>query len=100
MTFENWKLQSIRLRAMADRTSSMIRTRARATALKAGLDPSIAFLHAHNAMVGRDNGRPWPEVDYSLARKVLWLEGRSWEPHRIAGRISRRAWERINHDVR
>lgn len=43
----------------------------------------------HNAMIGRDTGRPWPEVDYAqlrraihvdtvLRRRVYDLESRLW----------------------
>lgn len=92
ITFDQWRAQAQSLNQRADKVRSMIVARARKTALDAGLDPAIFSLHAHNAMCGFHNGRPWPEVNYSLVRRVQWLESKSWEPSRIAERIIDRKW--------
>jgi hypothetical protein len=78
------------VRERVERLSRAIVARARGVARQAGLDPSMPFLHAHNALVSLDHGRPWPEVDYELVRKVQSLERRSWEPYRILERWSRK----------
>jgi hypothetical protein len=90
-----WQALAIQVEAIGERTRQAIMQDARETALRAGLDPSIPFLHAHNACVSADAGKPWRGVDYSLARRVLWLEKRSWEPTRIASRIVSRAYDRL-----
>ena len=95
MQFSQFQQFSRVVHERADRISRMIVDRARAEAARAGLDPSMPFLHAHNAVVSFDGGRPWPEVDYKLARRVLWLERRSWEPGRLAERIIDRAWKAV-----
>ena len=73
-----------------DRLHRAIVARARRVARQAGLDPSMPFLHAHNALVSFHYGHPWPEVDYDLVRKVRWLEDRSWRPYRLLERWSRK----------
>jgi len=78
------------LRQRADQLSRTIVDRARLVARQAGLDPNMPFLHAHNAMCGLEFGRPWKGVDYSLCRKVLWLEQRSFRPHRLLDSLYRR----------
>lgn len=95
MTFEQWRQFAQVTHARADRVSAAIVLRARQTAYSAGLDGSMPFLHAHNAMCGLHYGKPWPEVNYSLCRRVLWLERKSWEPSRLAERIIARAWATV-----
>lgn len=82
------------LRPRAERLQASIVAEARLTAAQAGLDPTICFLHAHNASVSAYYGKPWPEVDYRLVRRVLWLEQKSFEPGRIIDRILQRAFDR------
>lgn len=95
MTFTQWQQQAQALHQRANRLSKAIVADARATARQAGLSPEMPFLHAHNALCGLHYGKPWAEVDYSLARKVLWLEKKSWEPSRLVERILRRSWEQV-----
>lgn len=95
ITFQEWQATYTALRQRTDRLSAAYVARARQVAAAAGLDPQICFLHAHNAMCSREYGRPWPEVNYSLCRKVLWLERKSWEPSRLLTRISDRLWKRV-----
>lgn len=94
-TFPEWQRFASALHARAAALSVAIVTRARAVATAAGLDPAYPFMHAHNAINSRAQGRPWTDVDYGKARLVLRLEQRSWEPHRIARRIIERAFERV-----
>lgn len=100
MTFEqeiraDFQRRMLDVSNRAKRLSENIVKEARETARKAGLSPEMPFLHAHNALCGKEYGKPWPEVNYSLARKVLWLEKKSWEPREIADRIYRREWNRM-----
>lgn len=83
------------IRQRADRLSRNIIAEARRTAKEAGLSPEMPFLHAHNAMCSQHYGNPWPEVNYSMARRVLWLEQKSYEPHRLADVIWKRMWNRM-----
>lgn len=80
--------------ARAKRLADRIIADARRTARAAGLSPEMPFLHAHNAMCSFEAGKPWPEVNYSLARKVLWLEQKSFEPSRLASALYKRAFNR------
>jgi len=95
MTFEAWKELAENLGNRAKALSCSIVAQARVVAREAGLDPSICFLHAHNAIVSREYGHPWPEVDYKLARKVLHLEKKSFEPGRLAEAVVSRTWKRV-----
>lgn len=95
MRYPEFQAYAARVRTIADRAHRLIDREARITAQRAGLDPQIAYLHAHNALCGLEYGKPWPEVDYSLARRVLWLERKAWEPSRLADSIVRRALTRI-----
>ncbi len=85
--YERFRIRATQLGTRADKLSAMIVDRARRTAQAAGLDPSMPFLHAHNALCSQHYGNPWPEVDYSLARKIKYLEERSFEPYRIVDPI-------------
>ena len=63
--------------------------RIRKVARQAGLDPDY-HPHAHNAMCSYNQGRPWPGVDYSLVRKVLWLQSHQFDAYRVLDRYRRR----------
>jgi hypothetical protein len=95
ITFAQWTQLASALHARADRVSKMIHAEARRTCKAAGLDPDLLGIHPHNAMCGWHNGKPWPEVNYSLCRRTLWLIERSYEPNRIVERILARAWSRV-----
>lgn len=43
--------------------------RAKALCKASGLDPELLGIHPHNATVSRNNGKPWPGVDYALVAK-------------------------------
>ena len=87
MDYEQWRKQAQLLDRRADECRDRIVMRARKVARAAGLSPTMPFLHAHNAMVSREHGRPWREVNYDLARLVLHLEQKSYQPGRLAARI-------------
>jgi hypothetical protein len=95
MTLREWQEKSRAASERARSVAASIIDRARETARLAGLDGSMPFLHAHNALCGLHYGQPWSGVDYSLARKVLWLEEQSWKPGRLADAYSRRIYEKI-----
>ena len=63
--------------------------RIREVARQAGLDPDY-HPHAHNAMVAYNQGRPWPNADYSLVRKVLWMQDHLYDAYKILGRYCKR----------
>lgn len=92
---EEWQEKARAARERAERVAEAIRERARKVAREAGLDPSIAFLHAHNAQVSADYGKPWPGVNYALVRRVLWLEKQSWVPHRLSDAYARRLYQTV-----
>ena len=94
-SFAEWQRFAGNLKERAKTCRNQIIDRMRETALQAGLDPQIAGLHAHNAMCSFHSGHPWPECDYSLVRRVLWLEEQSFVPERLAARIIERAWQRV-----
>lgn len=60
--------------------------RARQLGEQAGFGRDMPFLMAHNAMCAADAGKPWRGTDYRLVRRILWLEQRSFLPHRILSR--------------
>ncbi len=74
----------------ADRIRNMICDRAREACQEAGLDPNLLGIHPHNAMIDREAGRLWPEVNYSKCRLTLRLLDYQWEPGRIVDRWYRR----------
>lgn len=49
--------------------------RARAVINAAGCEMGC---HHHNALVSLDRGKPWPEIDYKLARKGEWMLSRQY----------------------
>jgi hypothetical protein len=94
--FAAWQQVARRVREMAERTERMMDSDARRTAGMAGLDPNMPYLHAHNAMCGLNSGKPWAEVDYSLARRVLWLEEKQFHVGRLAERVICRAYNQFS----
>ena len=95
MRFTEWQVYAQSIDARAESLSRSIVERARKAAGEAGLDPSMPFLHARNAIVSRDYGKPWPEVNYSKARLVLKLEKDSWVPSRLADIAIARAFQTV-----
>ena len=64
--------------------------RARKVARAAGIDSNMCFLMAHNALVALHYGKPWAKVDYSLIRKVLWIEKHLYDSSRVLERYCRK----------
>jgi hypothetical protein len=95
MTLREWQTEAVGLRARAQRLSARMVAEARELAGQAGLDPTAPFHHAHNALVAAEVGHPWPEVNYSLARRIRWLQGRSFIPGQLVDSIIRRHWARV-----
>ena len=82
--------------ARADRYRAMVQVRIRQTAKDAGIDPSMYTLHASNAMASFNSGHPWPGVNYSLVRKVRWLERtKLYAAHEIVHRYYLRKQKQI-----
>jgi len=55
----------------------------------AGIDPDY-IPHAHNALISYAQGRPWPNVNYSLVRKIRRLDDHMFDANRILERYVRR----------
>lgn len=96
LTFAQWQQLAQIVNSRAERIRRMIDREIRRTGEAAGLGRECPAHLAHNALCGLENGKPWPEVNYSLARRVLWLSNtRQWEPGRLAESILARAWKRV-----
>ena len=74
----------------ADNVHKMIVERARKVTYQAGLDGSIMEIHLHNALLSADNGKPWPEVNYKLARKARFILSKEWRPQEILRELNKR----------
>ena len=81
----------------AERISKAIIQRARKAAQDAGLDPELLGIHPHNAMVSFNQGRPWPNVDYSKVRLCLRLIERSYVPSSIVDRWCKRIYKELGN---
>lgn len=90
VSHEEWCEKYTRMRDIADRISAYRNQRAKQVCKAAGLDPGCIGVHPHNAMVGLHYGRPWPDVDYSLVRKCLWIMEHQFDGHRILEKWDRR----------
>lgn len=95
MNFQEWQTKTRRADAIAERTSKMIIERARKACIAAGLSGDLLGIHPHNAMCSFNVGKPWPNIDYSLVRKSLYLQKKSFEPGDIARKLSKRIWSEI-----
>jgi hypothetical protein len=42
--------------------------------------------HARNAWLAYKDGKPWPEVDYNLVRKILWMRSHLYDAYEILRR--------------
>jgi hypothetical protein len=94
--FDRWQEYARTLSQRAHNVRSSMTDRARALAEKAGLDPSMPFLHAHNAMVSYDHGHPWKGVDYRYVRQIQALEKRLFDTDRKAGLLKQKAWHKFS----
>lgn len=95
MTFQQWQDFARNLHEREERLLTLIDKEIRDTARRAGIDPSIYPIHAHNALASLHTGHPWPEVDYSLVRRVKWLEQRMWAASRLFSKVIENAWQKV-----
>lgn len=88
MEFTEWYKKITHMTAIADRIHDMRLRRLKQMCKAAGLDPTMLGIHLHNAMVSYNQGHPWPEVDYTICKKVDYLEksGWLWEAYEIVHR--------------
>jgi hypothetical protein len=85
-----------KMKAIADQIRAMREARFRKLATEAGLDPKIAHIHVHNALVSLHYGHPWPGIDYSKVKAARRVEDTIFEPYRILER-----WDsRVRSSVR
>lgn len=93
----NTRLLSYRtLRDRADAVRESIWRRAQAHTIAAGLDCAGTI---HNAIVSRDNQKPWRGVDYDHADKAQALFGRQFCAHRWLSRlVERRGYSAFTWD--
>jgi hypothetical protein len=66
------------IKARADRITQMRNDRLRKMCKDAGLSPDLLGIHPHNAMCDYPNN-PWPEVNYTICKKLDWLQRTGWE---------------------
>ncbi len=96
MTIQDWQHRAVSVRDQAERTSLMIRHRARVAFDQAFGYQTAAFLcfhYSHNWQ-----GQTWLTPDQARAvRYVLHLEQKAWQPGRIADRIVRRKWAKVQY---
>lgn len=78
-----------RAQQIARRVATSRMDRARAACREAGLGDWNGCT-VHNAMLAMEDGKPWPEVNYSALRRAVWLEQKSFEPSAIVDRFYRR----------
>src|SRR5215831_17653825 len=101
LTLDEWNARYGVMRELADRYRGAVVGRMRATAAAAGLDPAYPAMHAHNAMCGLENGQAWHEVDYSLVRRVLWLDRDvQWRASDVLNRWVERTWPAVVEAMR
>lgn len=67
----------------------------------AGLDGDLLGIHPHNAMVSFHYGKPWPNVDYKIVRKILWMmDNKQWSAHHVLDRLyDRYCQENRSHEL-
>ena len=95
MTYAEWQALAARTDAAVKRIEAMKDKEIRQTATAAGISADIWPIHSHNAAVSAHYGHPWPEVNYKLLRRVLWLESHLFDASRLRERILARAWNQI-----
>ena len=87
MTTVRWSYTEAKRHAAAISKAKLARWRK--TVKAAGLDPNYGA-HPNNAMCAYDAGKPWPNVNYSLVRKALWLDRHMFDANRILDRYCRK----------
>jgi hypothetical protein len=70
LTNAEWQKAYADLKMLAGMMSRIFNDLARHISADAGLSPDLLGIHPHNALVSRDAGQPWAEVDYNRAQAV------------------------------
>jgi|CXWL01.1.fsa_nt_gi hypothetical protein len=70
MTLQAYQERYAAIRARVQAYEASVYNRARNAAHAAGVDLGCAL---HNCILAGKEGKPWGEVDYSLARRAQWL---------------------------
>lgn len=68
-----------KIKDAANRIGQMRHDRLVKMCKQAGLSPDLLGIHPHNAMCGYHAGKPWKDVDYSVCKKLDWLQRTGWE---------------------
>lgn len=90
MDFKTWQNRAQYAHAVADRIVKMAHANAVRTMHRAGVsDPNCL----HNALVSAEWCKPWPEVNYRLARRAKWEFDRQFRAHDVACRYTARLWD-------
>lgn len=86
----NRKVSYEAVTAAAKRIDALVIARHRSMARAAGLDPQLLGIHPHNAMCSLHYGKPWPEVDYRICKRLDWeqKQGFAFRGYRIADELS------------
>ena len=88
MTQVEWSEMYGKMKAISERIHESRLQKIVAMCKEAGLAPEIWSLHLHNCMVAYNRGKPWPNVNYDIAKKAYYLEksGYLYEASRIVNR--------------
>lgn len=95
VTFEQWERLAQNLHNHADKVAAAFRARAKELCQESGLDPSLLGIHPHNAMVSFEQGKPWPNVDYTKVKLCLWFLDNQWMVYNETEKLISEAW--ANH---
>ena len=74
MTHAEYLEKYRQLKERANKIENSVRNRMKKLCKESGLDPDLLGIHPHNAMVSYNAGHPWKGINYSLVRKIQWLE--------------------------
>ena len=95
MTIQDFQAKAKLARERAERIRSY-RDKAMRQALDAsGIGAWSGLNVLHNALLARADGRPWPEVDYSAARRASYLESHLFDAHAIADAYTDRLYKAV-----
>lgn len=92
-TFASWQVRSTQYHAIAQRIDQMGFVRANALFRQAGV--GTARNVAHNAMLARASGRPWPEINYSCLRAAIRADAQRSAGYTILHRWQARVWPTV-----
>ena len=90
-SFQQWEQFSKDVHAIASRVSSSLDIEARKLGEVHGFGYHSCYHHAHNWLLGNF----LTQEQVKAAKRILYLQDKSWEPYRIASRIVERAFKRV-----